>query len=86
MSDVIGYIINDQIVDTQSASSGDREILFDNSKEALEIIRHSAAHLMAQAIKELYPNTQFLLDLWLMRGFIMILDVQRRLVKLILKR
>jgi len=42
MSEVIGYIKNGEIVDTQSAQSGDKEVLFDNSKEALEIIRHSA--------------------------------------------
>ncbi len=69
MSDVIGYIINDEIVDTQSADSGDKEILFDNSKEALEIIRHSAAHLMAQAIKELYPDTQFFVGPVVDEGF-----------------
>jgi len=69
MSEVIGYIKNGEIVDTQSAKSGDSEVLFDNSKEALEIIRHSAAHLMAQAIKELYPNTQFFVGPVVEEGF-----------------
>jgi len=69
VSEVIGYIKDGQIVDTQSASSGQREILFDNSQEALEIIRHSAAHLMAQAIKELYPNTQFFVGPVVEEGF-----------------
>ena len=69
MSEVIGYIKDGKIVDTQSASSGDREVVFDNSKEALEIIRHSAAHLMAQAIKELYPNTQFFVGPVVEEGF-----------------
>ena len=69
MSEVIGYIKNGEIVDTQSASSGDKEIYFDNSKEALSIIRHSAAHLMAQAIKELYPNTQFFVGPVVDEGF-----------------
>jgi len=69
MSEVIGYIKNGEIVDTQSAQSGDKEVLFDNSKEALEIIRHSAAHLMAQAIKELYPNTQFFVGPVVEEGF-----------------
>ncbi len=69
MSEVIGYIQNGQIVDTQSAQSGEKEIHFDNSQEALEIIRHSAAHLMAQAIKELYPNTQFFVGPVVEEGF-----------------
>jgi len=69
VSEVIGYIKDGKIVDTQSANSGDKEILFDNSKEALEIIRHSAAHLMAQAIKELYPNTQFFVGPVIEDGF-----------------
>ena len=69
MSEVIGFIKDGQIVDTQSADGGESEILFDNSKEALEIIRHSAAHLMAQAIKELYPNTQFFVGPVVEEGF-----------------
>ncbi len=68
MSEVIGYIVGDEILDTQSASSGE-EIVFDNSKESLEIIRHSAAHLMAQAISELYPNTQFFVGPVVEEGF-----------------
>ena len=69
MSEVIGFIQNGQIVDTQIATSGDAEIVFDNSAEALEIIRHSAAHLMAHAIKELYPNTQFFVGPVVQEGF-----------------
>ena len=69
MSDIIGYIKNGEIVDTQSANSGEKEIYFDDSKESLELIRHSAAHLMAQAIKELYPNTQFFVGPVIEDGF-----------------
>jgi len=59
---VIGIKNGEEIVDTQTAQlegiSGE-EIYYDNSKEALEIIRHSTAHLMAQAIKTLYPEAKF---------------------------
>ena len=59
---VIGYKVDDKIYDTQSAKelgiSGEK-IYLDDSLEALEIIRHSTAHLMAQAIKELYPEAKF---------------------------
>jgi len=36
--------------------SGKLSLITQNSSEALEIIRHSSAHLMAQAVKELYGN------------------------------
>ena len=59
---LIGYIDDQgEIIDTQSCKSNSkyREIEYSNSNEALEIIRHSTAHLMAQAIKELYTNAKF---------------------------
>jgi len=68
---IIGYIQNGVIVDTQSAGenpSGDA-IHYDNSPEALELIRHSTAHLMAQAIKALYPHTQFFVGPVVDEGF-----------------
>lgn len=70
MSDVIAYKVNGEIVDTQSyGGNGGEEILFDNSKEALDIIRHSCAHLMATAIKELYPNAKFFVGPSIEDGF-----------------
>ena len=69
MSEVIGYNVNGKIVDTQSSTGGGSEIKFDNSKEALEIIRHSCAHLMAAAIKELYPNVKFFVGPAIEDGF-----------------
>ncbi|RAZ24626.1 threonine--tRNA ligase [Campylobacter hyointestinalis] len=70
MSDVIAYKVNGEIVDTQSYDgNGGEEILFDNSKEALDVIRHSCAHLMAAAIKELYPNAKFFVGPSIEDGF-----------------
>ena len=69
---VIGYIDSqDRILDTQSVESreGLKEILFDNSKEALELIRHSTAHLMAQAINELYEGAKFFVGPVVEEGF-----------------
>jgi len=59
---VIGYKVDGKIIDTQTADElgvKGEEIYFDDSEEALEIIRHSTAHLMAQAIKQLYPEAKF---------------------------
>ncbi len=69
---LIGYIDNQgNIIDIQSCSNSEglREIEYSNSKEALEIIRHSTAHLMAQAIKELYSNAKFFVGPVVDEGF-----------------
>lgn len=69
---IIGYLdAQGNIIDTQSAVEGccEREIAYDNTAEALEIIRHSTAHLMAQAITELYPNSQFFVGPVVDEGF-----------------
>ncbi len=69
---IIGYIDNNgNIVDTQSAgeSCEGTAIIYDNSDKALEIIRHSTAHLMAQAISELYPDAQFFVGPVVDEGF-----------------
>ncbi len=49
---------NDALIDTTRAleESGKLLLITLNSPEALEMIRHSCAHLMAQAVKELYGN------------------------------
>ena len=71
MNDVIAYKVGGQIIDTQTAvaSSYDTPILFNNSKDALEVIRHSCAHLMAQAIKALYPDAKFFVGPVIEDGF-----------------
>lgn len=39
-------------------TDGDLELIYLNSDEGLTILRHSTAHLMAQAVKRLYPNVK----------------------------
>ena len=52
--------INGKLVDTSYRVERDAEvaIVTDKSPEGLEVIRHSTAHLLAQAVKELYPEAQ----------------------------
>lgn len=45
------------------------EIITKATDEGLEIIRHDAAHLFAQAIKELYPDTQITIGPAIENGF-----------------
>lgn len=72
MSEVIGIKHNNQIYDLCTAKelgiSGDC-IALDNSEESLEILRHSCAHLLAQAIKKLYPEAQFFVGPVVEEGF-----------------
>ncbi len=45
------------------------EIITKGTDEGLEVIRHDAAHLFAQAIKELYPDTQITIGPAIENGF-----------------
>jgi threonyl-tRNA synthetase len=65
---LIGIKKDNEIFDTSSGLIGEN-ILYDNSKDALEIIRHSTAHLMAQAIKMLYPDAKFFVGPVIEDGF-----------------
>ena len=52
--------VNGRLVDTSFAIADDAavSIVTDRDPEGLEIIRHSTAHLLAQAVKQLYPEAQ----------------------------
>ncbi len=70
---IIAYLENEKIIDTQSVSSANstnlKELYFDNSKPSLELLRHSCAHLMAQAIKQMYPEAKFFVGPVVDEGF-----------------
>ncbi len=53
--------LDGELVDLSHEISDDQtvEIITSKSPEALDILRHSAAHIMAEAIKQLHPNAQF---------------------------
>ncbi len=52
--------VDGKLVDADHLIEHDAEvaIVTDRDEEALELIRHDAAHVMAQAVQELYPGTQ----------------------------
>ncbi|KYG32217.1 threonine--tRNA ligase [Alkalihalobacillus trypoxylicola] len=72
---------NGELVDltTPLLNSGDIEILTAGSQDALEVMRHSTAHLMAQAIKRLYPNTKFGVGPVIEGGFYYDIDAEENL-------
>ncbi len=72
MEDIIAIKKDGVIYDTQTSILQNIEgdaILYDNSPDALEVIRHSTAHLMAQAIKSLYPDAKFFVGPTVEDGF-----------------
>ena len=52
--------VNGKLVDTSYVIAEDARlaIVTDKDPEGLEVIRHSTAHLLAQAVKELFPEAQ----------------------------
>ncbi len=71
--------INGQLVDLSGVlSDGDRvEIVTEKSPEALDIIRHSTSHLMAQAVKELFPQAKVTIGPAIETGFYYDFDVEK---------
>lgn len=64
--------VNGEIIDLSRQITKDAAIEIITPKsgaEALEIIRHDAAHLMAQAVKEIHPNTQVTIGPAIENGF-----------------
>ncbi|HIG60315.1 MAG TPA: threonine--tRNA ligase [Gammaproteobacteria bacterium] len=53
-------VVNGEVVDASCVITEDAtlSIVTDRSDEALDIIRHSSAHLLAMAVKQLFPSAQ----------------------------
>src|SRR4030043_1734090 len=45
-------------LDFRLEKDGDVHLIYPDSDEGIDILRHSASHLMAQAVLELFPGTQ----------------------------
>ncbi|HBF37983.1 MAG TPA: threonine--tRNA ligase [Firmicutes bacterium] len=75
--EVIAAKINGEIVDIQHPLTG--EVTLNLIKladpEGLEIIRHSASHIMAQAVQNLYPGVKFAIGPAIENGFYYDLDL-----------
>ncbi len=64
-------VVNGQLVDASFLVEADAELSIITSKndEGLEIIRHSTAHLLAQAVKQLFPEAQVTIGPVIKDGF-----------------
>lgn len=63
--------VNSKLVDTSFLieSDSDLAIITDKSDDGLDIIRHSTAHLLAYAVKELFPDCQVTIGPVIDNGF-----------------
>ncbi len=71
--------VDGRLVDTSHVIDHDAEvaIVTDRDPEGLEILRHSTAHLLAQAVKELYPEAQVTIGPVIEDGFYYDFDYKR---------
>lgn len=69
--DTIAAKFNGQEVDLTyiPETDGNLELIFTTTNEGIEILRHSTSHLMAQAVKRLYPNVQVTIGPAIKDGF-----------------
>ncbi len=69
--EVIAARVNDELVDLALPLSGDVRLTLikPEDPEALAIIRHSAAHIMAQAVRRLFPNVKLAIGPAIENGF-----------------
>ena len=63
--------VDGKLVDTSYLLADDAEVAIITSRdeEVLELLRHDAAHVMAQAVQELYPGTQVTIGPAIENGF-----------------
>ena len=69
--EAIAFKVNDEIQDLSRCIETDAqiEIIKKDNDAALEIIRHDCAHIMAEAVQALFPNTQVTIGPAIENGF-----------------
>ena len=69
--DVVAVKVNGKVVDLSHPLETDCELEFISlaSVEGLDVLRHSCAHLMAQAVKRLFPSVQITIGPVIENGF-----------------
>lgn len=75
----VGAVIDGVQVDPSYVidKSGEIEIITNTSEKGIEIIRHSAAHIMAQAVQRLFQNTKVTIGPVVENGFFYDFDPER---------
>ncbi len=79
----VAAVVNGVKVDLTYAIDGDAtlELLTTRDEAGLEIYRHSAAHVMAQAVKRLFPSAKFAIGPAIANGFYYDIDFDKQITK-----
>jgi threonyl-tRNA synthetase len=79
--DAVVAKLNGELIDLDAPldGGGDFEVVTRDSSEGLEVLRHSTAHAMAQAIVELYPGSKLTIGPPIENGFFYDIEVAGRL-------
>ncbi|GGY73373.1 threonine--tRNA ligase [Cellvibrio zantedeschiae] len=77
----LGGRVNGQRVDAHDLISEDADLVIFTPKDedGLEIIRHSCAHLLGHAIKQLFPNVKMAIGPTIDNGFYYDIDIEQKL-------
>ena len=80
--------VNGELVDASDLIESDATLAIITAKdeEGLEIIRHSCAHLLGHAIKQLWPNTKMAIGPVIDNGFYYDVDLDHTLTQKISTR
>jgi threonyl-tRNA synthetase len=70
-NDTVAGVVDGELVDKHAElhDDVDIEIVTDGSDEYLDVLRHSAAHVFAQALQRLYPEAKLTIGPWTDDGF-----------------
>ena len=79
--DAVVAKLNGELIDLDAPlnGGGDFEVVTKDSAEGLEVLRHSTAHAMAQAVVELYPGSQLTIGPPIENGFYYDIEVNGRI-------
>ncbi|MFW5918126.1 MAG: threonine--tRNA ligase, partial [Haloferacaceae archaeon] len=69
--DTVAGVVDGELVDKHTSIEEDArlEIVTDQSDEYLDVLRHSAAHVFAQALQRLHPEARLAIGPWTDEGF-----------------
>lgn len=77
--DSVAAQVNDKVVDLSHKieTDCDLKIITKNSKEGLDVLRHSSSHVMAEAVLELFPDAKLGIGPAIEEGFYYDFDVKK---------
>lgn len=75
----VGAIFNGEAVDVSYVinNSGEINLITQDTEKGLEILRHSSAHIMAEAVMALFPNTKVTIGPAIENGFYYDFDTEK---------